>query len=417
MAHASLSRHLERLRTEPGLKKNVVAMAGLLVIALMAGGWILGNQRFNAPWADRFHLSAEFEAAPGVAPGNGQEVRIAGVIVGQITGAKVGPDGRARLEMSLDKGTRIYHDARLVLRPKSPLNEMYVEIAPGSPAAKPVRSGETLPVTNTHRPVQVDEVLASLDDSTRAALTALLRESDAALASSPKDLPPGLDQLSLVSEQLRPVADELAKRQENLRRLVTAAADISGAVGSDDKRLTELAADLDTTLGSVAGGSAQLRDALAQLPDLASRLDRATSSVSKLSAQLDPTLRDVGEASRVLPGALRKLTSTSEALDGLLDTAGPALAVARPVVADLRPVSDDLRVGLPALQRSTGRLDPVTAQLLRYLPDLGAFMINTRSVVSLRDANGGILRGLLEVTPDTVPNGTLTPNVLKGLLR
>lgn len=415
MAGISMARHVERLRTEPGLKKNVVAIGILLTLGLVAAGWILGNQRFTTPWADRFTLTAEFEAVPGVAPGNGQEVRVAGVIVGQITEANVGPTGKAQLVMDLEPDVEIYRNARLVLRPKSPLNEMYVEVSPGAPPAERLRSGTTLPVTNTERPVMVDEVLASLDADARSALTALLRESDVALAKAPQDLSPGLDQLSTVSEHLRPVAVELEKRREHLARLVTAAGHIASAVGEDDERLTALAGNLDTTLASTARGREDLRATLAELPGLSTRLNDATREVTRLSAQLDPTLADIGAASDVLPQALRKLTSTARSLNRLLDAARPTLKVTRPVLGDLRPVSADLRVATPRLQHTTARLDPVTAQLVGYLPDLGAFMINTRSITSLRDANGGILRGMLQITPDTVPNGTLTPSALNGL--
>lgn len=417
MAGISLARHLERLRTEPGLKKNVVAIAVLLTLGLVASGWILGNQRFNAPWSDKFTLTAEFEAVPGVAPGNGQEVRVAGVMVGQIARAEVGPTGKAQLVMELEPDVELYRDARLVLRPKSPLNEMYVEISPGAPPAERLRSGTTLPVTSTERPIMVDEVLASLDADARSALTALLRESDVALAKAPKDLAPGLTRLSSVSEDLRPVAIELEKRRAHLARLVTAASHIATAIGEDDARLTSLAGNLDTTLASTARGREDLRATLAELPGLSTQLNRATREVTRLSAQLDPTLADIGAAADVLPKALRKLTSTARSLDRLLDAAKPTLKVARPVLADLRPVARDLRVALPRLEHTTARLDPVTAQLLGYLPDLGAFMINTRSITSLRDANGGILRGMLEITPDTLPNGTLLPSALQELAR
>src|SRR5690606_24624143 len=122
-----------------------VVVASLVVLALVAGGFILGNQRFNAPWSDKFELSAEFEAVPGVSPGNGQEVRMAGVIVGQIAAAEVNGNGRAQLTMKLDPDVEVYDNARLVLRPKSPLNEMYVTIAPGGPPGKRLSSGATLP--------------------------------------------------------------------------------------------------------------------------------------------------------------------------------------------------------------------------------------------------------------------------------
>lgn len=407
-----LRKNWERVRTEPGLKRNVVVMALLIVLATVAGSWVLGNQRFTAPWADRFELAAEFEAVPGVAPGNGQEVRMYGVIVGQITDARVNDEGRAELVMSLDPGHPVYEDARLVLRPKSPLNEMYVEIDPGTPEAGRVESGTTLPVTNTERPVQVDEVLGHLDDRARAALTTLLSEADVALASADRTLPAGLDETRDVAGDLRPVLAELEERRGRLATLVTALSDISSAVAADDERLTRLADGLSSTLGAVSGESGSLDAALAQLPALAGRLESSTRAVSRLTEQLDPTLREVHSAADVLPDALERVDSTVRRLRTTVDVARPTIAHARPLVADLRPAVADLRSALPVAARSTARLDPATAMLVKYLPDLGAFIVNTHSVTSMRDANGGILRGLLMVNSTTVPS-----DVLAGLAR
>ena len=407
-----LHKNWQRVRTEPGLKKNVITMALLLVLATVAGSWVLGNQRFTAPWADRFELAAEFEAVPGGAPGNGPEVRKYGGIGGPITDARVNDEGRAELVMSLDPGHPVYEDARLVLRPKSPLNEMYVEIDPGTPDAGRVESGTTLPVTNTERPVQVDEVLGHLDDRARSALTTLLAEADVALASADRTLPAGLDETKDVAGDLRPVLAELEKRRGQLATLVTALSDISTAVASDDERLSRLADGLSSTLGTVSGESDSLDAALAQLPALAGRLESSTRAVSRLTEQLDPTLRDVHAAADVLPEALERVDSTVRRLRTTVDVARPTIAHARPLVADLRPAIEDLRTALPVAARSTARLDPATAMLVKYLPDLGAFIVNTRSLTSMRDANGGILRGLLTVNSTTVPS-----DVLAGLAK
>lgn len=402
-----LRKNWERVRTEPGLKKNVVVMALLLVLAAAAGSWVLGNQRFTAPWADRFEFAAEFEAVPGVAPGNGQEVRMHGVIVGQITDARVNDAGRAELVMSLDPGHPVYENARLVLRPKSPLNEMYVEIDPGAPPAARVENGETLPVTNTERPIQVDEVLGHLDDRARAALTTLLSEADVALAGADRTLPAGLDETGEVAGDLRPVLAQLERRRGQLAALVTALSDLSDAVAGDDARLADLAEGLSSTLRTVSGKSGDLDATLAQLPVLASRLASSTQAVSRLTAQLDPTLRDVHAATDTLPEALDRIDSTVRRLGRTVEVARPTIADARPVVADLRPAIADLREALPVAAKSTARLDPATALLVKYLPDIGAFFVNTHSLTSMRDANGGILRGMLTVNSTSLPTDAL----------
>ena len=54
------------------------------------------------------------------------------------------------------------------------------------------------------------------------------------------------------------------------------------------------------------------------------------------------------------------------------------------------------------------RLDPIVTTLLDYTPDVGAFMVNTRSLTSLRDGNGGILRGMLQVNTTSLPTDLLS---------
>lgn len=403
----NLRKHWDRIRTEPGLGRNVGIWVAAIVLAVVAGGWILSQQNFQAPWSNDMTVHAEFAATPGVAPGNGQEVRVAGVIVGQITGADVNSDGHAQLTMSLEKGTKLYDNASLVLRPKSALNEMYVTIDPGGPPAELVSSGHTYKQANTKRPIQVDEVLGSLDDDARSALTALLGESDDALASAPTDLGRGVNSTDVAVTQLQPVVAELDQRREALRRLVTAITQISEAVGGNDKRLVALAAELQSTLDAVGDNSGALDKSLDELPGVVKQLEGTTKSVSELTDTLNPTLTDLQGASSTLPKALKKVSETSKSLDSTLKAAKPTIHEARPVVADLRPFVGQLQVALPELQRSTGRLDPVTAELVPYLPDLGAFFVNTRSLTSIRDGNGGFLRGLLEVNTTTAPTGLL----------
>lgn len=403
----------DRIRTEPGLKKDVVVLTTLVVLALGAGGWILGNQRFTAPWTDRFEVAAEFEAVPGIAPGNGQEVRINGVIVGQIVDAEVNDAGRAQVRMELEPGHEVFEDATFVLRPKSPLNEMYVTIDPGTPATGEVASGTVFGVAATQRPVQVDEVLEHLDTDTRASLAVLLEEADVALANAGTALPGGLDEAADVVGDLQPVVAQLDQRRDSLQRLVTAVGLISTAVGENDERLVSLAAGLESTLGVLAGSSGDLDATLAALPGLTDDLDAATVAVDALVTQLDPTLESVREATDVLAPAMDRVAETADLLGTTVERAQPVVDLARPVVGDLRPVAAELRVALPALRSTTERLDPVTATLLPYLPDLGAFMVNTRSLTSLRDANGGILRGMLMFNTTSLPSealGSLSPD-------
>lgn len=396
----------QHIRTVPGLGRNVAALAALLVLALISGGIILGSQGSGLsswPWTDRFQFKATFAEAHGVAAGQGQEVRIAGVTVGAIESASISEDGKAVLELGIDPEHAVYDNARLVMRPKSPLNEMYVTIAPGGPPGKPIGEGDTLPIGNSETPVTIDRLTEHLDQDARLGLSALINEADAGLAHAARDLPKGLANTDQVVRDLQPVLVELRKRRGAVAELISSLADISGAVGADRQRLSTLAADLGRTLDTLADRDHPLDSAVRQLPGFLEQLKRATGAVQTLSGELDPTLDNLRKASGVLPGAFRELRSTADEASGFVDKARPVVRALRPVVADLRPVAGHVNAALPDLRAITGRLDPVTGALVPYLDDLAAFSYNTASITSLRDGNGVMVRTHLVVSPETIP--------------
>lgn len=407
-----LARAWERTRSEPGLFRNVAIMGVLLLLGLTVGGVILGNQRFNPPWANDRIFYATFDSTPAISPGNGQEVRIAGVAVGDIREASVDADGKARLKLAIDRKYTVYDNARVVLRPKSPLNEMYVELSPGGPPGKEIADDQVLPVGNAQSPVQIDEVLSHLDDNTRFALTSLLSESDTALAHAPRALPDGLTNTEAVLTDLRPVVDQLDTRRDKIAQLVTALSQVSTALGGNDERINRLATNLQQTLSVLDKQNPALDASLGQLPDFTTKLNSAMRGVTDLAGELDPALANVRAASDKLPDALSRVGDSVDQLDSTLDALSPVISKARPVVGDLRPAVSDLNGALGDLVPISEKLDTVTAAAVPYLTDLQAFVYNTNSVVSLRDANRGILRGLLQVSPTSLPlplQGLATP--------
>jgi phospholipid/cholesterol/gamma-HCH transport system substrate-binding protein len=403
----------QRVRTEPKLGRNVTVIALLVAVAAGVGGYILNHERLSWPWDRSFTFYATFADTPGVSPGHGQEVRIAGVHVGEIAGVDVDDRGNARLDLSIDPKYAVYTNATVVMRPKSPLNEMYVELSPGGPPAARLSNGDTLPLANSQAPVQIDQVLGHLDTNTREALTGLLEQSDVALANARQNLPGGLSATDLVAKHLQPVVAALQTRQDTLRTLVSALSEISTAIGGNDARLTNLVNSLDQTLRSLGGHNGDLASVLAQLPDVTQQLKNATTAVQSLSGQLDPTLNDLNAAAGTLPAALNSLTGTVDQLNNTINVGTPVVQRAEPVVRDLRPFVGDVASALPDLMSAAGRLNADTAALVPSLEDLGPFIINTRSLTSFKDGNGGILRGFVVLAPTAVPGlglqGVSTP--------
>jgi len=398
-----LIREWERAKTVPGLGRDLTAMVALILAGLLVAGVILAKQRVHWPWQDEVVLQADFRSAPAISPGNGQEVRIAGVTVGRITEADITDEGFARLTLSIDPDYPVYKDARLVLRPKTPLNDMYVEMSQGTEGAGELEDGDVIPVEQTVNPVQIDEVLGHLDENTRQALTTLLGEADAALANAPEHLPEGLAATDRTLQTFRPVVESLEKRGDTIASLVSALQTVASAAGEDDVRLQRLISAMATTVSTLADHDDDLRAALDELPGVTEQLADATSEVVGLSGQLDPTLRNLKQASSELPAALEELGDVAGHLEETAVTARPVVRELRPLLADLRPFVDSLQPTLQDLVPVADQLPGSTELLVARMTDLQAFVYNTASVVSLQDANGGILRGQVVVNAATLP--------------
>jgi phospholipid/cholesterol/gamma-HCH transport system substrate-binding protein len=404
----TLSARWQRLRTVPGLGRDVSAMITLVIIGVVAARIILAQMNLTPPWAERFTFKIELADAVAVSPGNSQEVRIAGVRVGQIVASAPTDHNTSLVTLSIEPGHPIYDNARAVLRSVNPLNQMYVTLNPGGPPGHLLPEGGVLPVTQTSRPIQLDEVFSKFDDRSRAALTQLLAESDNALVDAPQTLPVDLKAADSSLLTLRPVVLRLQTRSDNIRKLIGALSQVSSALGGNDARLTSLVDSTQQTLDVLAARDTDLGNSLQQLPGTTDALRHALRSTSALTHQLNPTLRDIRAASDKLPDALSSLTDMVGPLHDTVDAARDVVSKARPLVSDLRPIAGDLHDSFDDLRPVAGCLDDVTSKVAPWIYDLGGFVYNTNSLFSVTDPNGGWGRGHATVALNS-PTGTLRP--------
>src|SRR3712207_5034837 len=170
--------------------RDFAAIIVLAVIALVVGGYILANQRLRFPVIEEkpLTLKAEFSTAQAVTPGQGQTVRVSGVKVGDVGKVEL-KEGRAIVEMQVLQKYEglIREDAKLLLRPKTALKDMFIEVTDAG-RGRPAKEGFTLPVQNTEPDVNPDELWGMLDDDTRDYLRLLLDGASRGLEGRGNDL-------------------------------------------------------------------------------------------------------------------------------------------------------------------------------------------------------------------------------------
>lgn len=390
------------------------AIIVLVVLAALVTGYILEHQPAFNFGASYYTINADFSSAAAITSGQGQAITIAGVQVGQIGGVKL-KDGQAVVQMNIDKRyAPVYRNATVLLRPRTPLKDMYLELDPGTATAGRIPAGGTISTANTNPDVDVSQILSSLDSDSRNYLLLLLsagagafknpgagpgeRPSSSAVAS----LQATLKRFAPLNRHTRTFAALLSRRQSNLRRAVHNLGLVAGSLGGVDRQLASLIGASDANFRAIATNDAQLRDTLSRFPGTLRQTDQTL-----------PKVRTFASAS----------ATTLHALQPFARNLSPALAAARPLLHDTTPViAHQLRPFSVAVQPLARTLSPAALALNRAVPKLtssvgvlnglfnelayqprgghgylfyGGWLAHIAdSLVSSQDANGAAVQGL-----------------------
>jgi phospholipid/cholesterol/gamma-HCH transport system substrate-binding protein len=408
--------------------REILAIIALLAAALFATTVILINQRTSLPsWVpligtDRFALKAEFSTAQAVTPGQGQSVVIAGIKVGEISGVKL-QDGHAVVGMDVDNkyAPLIHEDSSLLLRPKTGLNDMVVEVDPGTQSSPNVNENSTIPLASTQPQVNPDEFLASLDADTQQFLKLLLANGAEALdPNQGRDvrLSNALRRLDPFARDIARISGALVQRRQNIANSIHNFQLLSTELGNKDQDLANFVDSSNAALGAFAREEASIRGAVQQLPSTLKVTRGALKSANSLALVSGPALKKALPGSRATGAALRSLRPLFQ------QTAGPIENQIRPFTTQVAtPVTHiaqtsqglgkatpglktgftDLNLGLNALAYNPPGNDE---GFLFYVPWLNH---NLNANYLLQDAYGPIRRGILLVSCSTAftADGTL----------
>jgi phospholipid/cholesterol/gamma-HCH transport system substrate-binding protein len=294
---------------------------GVIVALLFVIGFYLGFTK-RIPFTSRgYELNATFESATTLKPNS--PVRIAGVNVGKVS--SVEPEGNmaeATFNVSED-ALPIHEDATIKVRPRLFLEgNFFLDLHPGSPSAPELDSGSTIPVTQTTRAVQIDEILASLQSDTRTNLKRALKGYGQALNAVPTvaedatqdpDVQ-GLTGAEAINKTFRfggkagrtsAIVNQafLGLHPHDLSNLIRAQRDLFAKLASTDGALSDFITNFNITAGAFASESANLS---ASIRELAPTLQAAEPSLRHLNEAL-PWARRLARES--LPG-IRQLPAT-----------------------------------------------------------------------------------------------------------
>jgi phospholipid/cholesterol/gamma-HCH transport system substrate-binding protein len=380
---------------------DFVAIMVLLLLSVVVAGYVLSHERLRFPFiqASPFTMKAEFSTAQAVTPGQGQTVRVSGVQIGDIASVSL-KNGIAIVSMDIDQKYKklIHTDAYALLRPRTGLKDMFIEVNPGTKTAPTAKPGWTMPVSNTLPDVNLDEILSSLDADTRSYLDLLVNGAGQGLKSN------GGNQLAQVLERFEPTHRDLARlnkaaatRGTNLRRLVNSLQRLNTALATKQSQIVSLVDASSKVFRAFASENQNVSRAVADLPATLAQTTQTLGKVQAFATVLGPTATDLLPAAQALPAANAALTALAKPSAPIVrDQIRPFVIAARPVVRNLRPASVNLAKATPNLSKTFNVLNHLT-NMLGYYPRgarhgylwwLAWLDHNARTLFSVQDANG-----------------------------
>jgi phospholipid/cholesterol/gamma-HCH transport system substrate-binding protein len=340
--------------------KEFIAVLGLVAIAAGVSLYLLNEQRMRFPWEPApLHLNAELATAQAVMPGQGQTVRVSGVRIGDIGAVKL-QNGRAIVAMDIDSEYKglIRTNAHALLRPRTGLKDMFIELEPGSDDAPAATDGYTLPIAATAPDVNPDEILGELDADTRDYLKLLIGDAGQGLKGRGLDLREVLRRFEPTHRDLARVSTAVATRRQNLRHLITSLNTLNAELAHRGNDLAGLVDSSAAVMHAFASEEQNVSAAVHELPGALRQTTDTMTRVERYATLLGPTAQKLRPAARALDPANKAVRPlAAEATPLLRNDIRPFVREARPVARDLKPAAHNLSEATPALTRSFAALN------------------------------------------------------------
>jgi phospholipid/cholesterol/gamma-HCH transport system substrate-binding protein len=367
--------------------RDFVAILALTSVALFVAYFVLQNQRLRLPYLEEqpFVLKAQMSTAQAVTPGQGQTVRIAGIRIGDIAKTEL-KDGRAIVTLHLDQEYKdiVRQDATALLRPRTGLKDMFLELNPGSKSAPLMKENGMIPVSNTLPDVNPDEILGQLDADTRDYIRLLLSGAGTGLKGRGDDLSEVLRRFEPTYRDLAAVNTEVVKRRAELRRLINSLQKLNTTVGRKDDDLAQLVDGANRVFRAIASERGNVSASVRELPPTLRQATTTLRKVETLAGELGPAATAFRPAIVALKGANERVRPFAlDAAPRLRDDIRPFVREARPLVRDLAPAARDLAAGEPGLRR--------TFKVLNDFFNMMAFNTNGREGPEKTDRDEGYL--------------------------
>jgi ABC-type transporter Mla subunit MlaD len=369
----TLGERIDALFTGP---RTAVAVMALLVVTVLA------TTAASDDDGDQYLVRAIFDNGSFVIPG--EEVKIAGVKVGQIHDVDLTDDNKAAIVLRIDDPAykSFRRDANCQIRLQSLIGEQYVECKPTRPQKDgdqlppelaQVPEGERgagqylLPVQNNTTPVNLDLIQNIQRLPQREGFRLLINEFGAGMAGNGERLRAAVRRANPALRETDRVIKILAEQDRMLGRLVDESDEVLAAWAGKREETADFIDQAGVTAAAAAERGDDIERNFERLPRFLRELKPTTEAFAGLADQMTPALNSLGSQAPAVNEAFQRLGPFSAAATPALVSLGDFGDRARELFPEIRPLIGQLnQLGQP-LRPATNDL----AKLFNSIDDTG----------------------------------------------
>lgn len=316
-------------------------LVGAITVLLAVVAIMLAVQANNGlPFVPTYNVSAELPGGSNLTAN--AEVVVGGFRVGQVTKMRSAVDednpGRAIavIDMELDKAVEpLPLDTKVLVRPRSPLGLKFVELTPG-PGEENLKPGDTLPLRNATRPIELDEFFSVNDEEFRNNQRTVLKGYGDALAGRGEHINRAIEDLVPFMTHLEPVMRMLSDPETRLAEFFRQSRGFSAQIAPVATTYADLFENMATTFEALSRRPERLQAAIEKgAPTL-------ETGIRSLRVQR-PFLRDAEKLFTELEPVARQLEESLPTVADALEVGAPVLTKAPELYGNTRNVFAELR--------------------------------------------------------------------------
>jgi phospholipid/cholesterol/gamma-HCH transport system substrate-binding protein len=261
----------------------VIALGGALV-GLYA---YVGKGRFGAKG---IVLHTTLRDATGLAPMS--RVHMAGIPIGSIKGINLTPEGRARIDVSINPGVILHKDATVAKQSATLLSEPFLGMTPGSGNVPEMVDGDE--IVNVIEPIGTDQILHTVGEI--ADNVNLVTKSMAASLGSQQ----GEAQMKAILHNIEQATASLsliaAENRQSIRTTFKNVEDITTAARPKAKNILDNVEQTTTRINNIVGDNREdIRGTVKTTRETVEGAKRATGSLERALTHIETITASVDE--------------------------------------------------------------------------------------------------------------------------